>query len=66
MYHLNGGNFLWQKEQHQKWVGKKPILFAEDVGSMHFMYKKEYVLLADLEKLQNLDIITGLEIKIDF
>jgi hypothetical protein len=47
-------------------VGKKPILFVEDVGSMLFMYKKEYVLLADLEKLQSLDIITGLKTKIDF
>ena len=43
---------------------KKPILSAEDVGSTPFMYKKGYVPLADLERLQNLEVITGQEIKV--
>jgi hypothetical protein len=47
-------------------VGRKPILSVEDVESMLFMYKKEYVLLADLEKPQSSDVITGQEIKVDF
>ena len=65
MCHLNWGNALWLKEQHQKWVGRKPILFVEDVGSMLFIYKKECAPPADLEILQSLDVITGQEIKAD-
>jgi len=35
---------------------------ADDVASIHFMYKKEYVPLADLEKQANSDVTAGLKV----
>jgi len=43
-------------------VAKEPIQFAEDVESMHFIFKREYVLLVDLVIQKKLDTITGLKI----
>ena len=64
MYHLNWGNLLWLKELHLKWAVKKPTSSVEDVGNMHFMYKKEYVLPVALVDQAKLDIIIGLKIKL--
>ena len=47
-------------------MAKDPTQYAEDVGNMHTIYKKEYVPPADLEKLQKYEIISGLEIKYNY
>ena len=64
MYHLNRGNLIWLREQHLKWAAKKPTPSVDDVGNMHFMYKKEYVLPVALVDQAKLDIIIGLKIKL--
>lgn len=44
-------------------MAKKPIQCADDAENMHTIYKKEYVLHADLEKAQKLENSTGQELK---
>lgn len=63
MYHHKRGRLTWLREQHLKWVAKKPTLSVGDAGDAHFTYKRECALLVDLAVLQKLDTTIGRERK---
>ena len=45
-------------------MAKKPILSADVAVNMHTIFKKEYVVPADLEKAQKSENTTGQELRI--
>ena len=66
MFLHNRGNLKWVKEHPHISVEKKLIWCAEDVESIHFMFKKGYVHHVDLEIQVKSEIIIGQKIRTNF